>query len=303
MKTICTSFANEEEKRDLVLSEDAAFLARMSACTSRLAEEKDLRVLTVSGASCSGKTTTANLIDAALESVGRRVHTISLDDFFFSREELVRRAEETGSKLDFDSPETLDLSSLAEVIEAALSGKRILVPEFDFQRGRRVGVRDFGIPRPEDVYLFEGIQAIYPQVTALFGRHHYRSVFLWVGEDASYGDTVFTIDDLRFLRRLVRDARFRSAEPEFTFRIWETVRANEEKHIFPFSDASDYLISTYHAYEPNMLRDEAIALLSTIRDESPWYPAAENLIKRLSPLPSISPAYLTEQSLFHEFFG
>ena len=303
MKTIRTSFANEKEKRDLVLSEDAAFLSRMSACTSRLAAEKDLRVLTVSGASCSGKTTTANLIDAALESVGRRVHTISLDDFFFSREELVRRAEETGNKLDFDSPETLDLSTLAEVIDAALSGKRILVPSFDFRLGRRDGVRDFGIPRPEDVYLFEGIQAIYPEVTALFGRHHYRSVFLWVGEDATYGDTVFTIDDLRFLRRLVRDARFRSADPEFTFQIWETVRSNEEKHIFPFSGSSDYLISTYHAYEPNMLRDEAIALLSTIGDGSPWYPTAEDFIKRLAPLPPISPAYLTEQSLFHEFFG
>ncbi|MBO4284342.1 MAG: hypothetical protein J5958_06955 [Clostridia bacterium] len=303
MKKIITSFTNEDEKRDLVRSEDAAFLSRMSACTSRLAAEKDLRVLTVSGASCSGKTTTANLIDAALESVGRRVHTISLDDFFFSREELVRRAEETGGKLDFDSPDTLDLASLAEVTEAAFSGNRILVPEFDFQRGRRVGVRDFGVPRSEDVYLFEGIQAIYPEVTALLSRHHYRSVFLWVGEDATYGDVVFSIDDLRFLRRLVRDARFRSAEPEFTFQIWETVRANEEKHIFPFSDSSDYLISTYHAYEPNMLRDEAIALLSTIGQGSPWYPAATDLIERLTPIPPISPAYLTEQSLFHEFFG
>ncbi len=303
MRTIYTSFASEEEKRDLVRVEDAAFFSRVSLVSDRLSNEHDLKVLTVSGASCSGKTTTANMIDTALEKGGRRVHTISLDDFFFSRSELEKRAEETGSKLDFDSPDTLDLASLATVTEAAFSGGRMLVPQFDFQVGERAGTLDLGFPRPEDVYLFEGIQAVYPDVTALLSRHHYRSVFLWVGEDAGYGDVVFSIDDIRFLRRLVRDARFRSANPEFTFRIWETVRANEEKNIFPFSDACDHKISTYHAYELNMLRDDAIRLLSEIGVGSPWYPEAQDLIDRLTPIPPISPVYLTEQSLFHEFFG
>ena len=303
MRTICTSFENEDQKRDLVRREDAAFLLRVSECAARLASEKELKVLTVSGASCSGKTTTANLIDATLERTGRRVHTVSLDDFFFSRSELVSRAEKTGSQLDFDSPETLDLSALSSVIDAAFSGERMLVPQFDFQIGERVGMIDFGIPRPEDVYLFEGIQAIYPQVTTLLGRHPFRSVFLWVGEDAGYGDAVFTIDEIRFLRRLVRDSRFRNADPEFTFRIWETVRTNEEKHIFPFADGCDFLIPTYHGYELNMLRDDAVRLLSTIGENSPWYAAARDLTERLKPIPPISPAYLSEQSLFHEFFG
>ena len=303
MKTIRTFFENENQKRDLVRYEDAAFFARVSDCAARLAEEKDLRVLTLSGASCSGKTTTAALIDAALEKTGRRVHTISLDDFFYSRSELERRAEANGSKLDFDSPETLDLAALSEVTEAAFSGGRILVPQFDFQLGERVGTVDLGIPRPEDVYLFEGIQAIYPEVTSLLGRHPFRSVFLWVGEDACYGDTVFTLDDIRFLRRLVRDSRFRNANPDFTFRIWETVRQNEEKHIFPFSGACDFLITTYHGYELNMLRDESITLLSSIGEGSPWYSVARDYITRLTPIPPISPAYLSNQSLFHEFFG
>ena len=151
--------------------------------------------------------------------------------------------------------------------------------------------------------MFEGIQAIYPSVTSLFGRHPFRSVFLWVGEDAGYGETSFSIDEIRFLRRLVRDSRFRNADAEFTFTIWETVRANEEKHIFPYSGASDVIVSTYHAYELNMLRDEAIACLSSIGKESVWNAAAQDLISRLTPIPPISPAYLTERSLFHEFFG
>ncbi len=303
MKTIVTSFQNENEKRELVRQEDHAFLLRVTEAAATLAEDRDLKLITVSGASCAGKTTTAERLDAELERGGRRVHTISLDDFFFSRSELIERAAKTGSKLDFDSPDTLDLKALSEVAEAIFSGGRLLIPRFDFKSGERVGTTDLGYPRPEDIYLFEGIQAIYPVVTSLLDRHPYRSVFLWVGEDAGYGDAVFSIDDIRFLRRLVRDCRFRNTDPDFTFRIWETVRANEEKHIFPYSDACDFKISTYHAYELNMLRDEAISLLATIEKGSPWYESARDLIRRLEPIPPISPSYLSERSLFHEFFG
>ena len=303
MKTIVTSFQNENEKRELVKSEDRAFLHRVTEAAATLAGDKDLKLITVSGASCSGKTTTAELLDTELEKGGRRVHTISLDDFFLSRSVLMERAAKSGNKLDFDSPDTLDLSALAEVTEAIFSDGRLLIPHFDFKAGERTGFTDLGYPRPEDIYLFEGIQAIYPVVTSLLNRHPYRSVFLWVGEDAGYGDAVFSIDDIRFLRRLVRDSRFRNTEPDFTFRIWETVRANEEEHIFPYSNACDFMISTYHAYELNMLRDDAIALLSTIGPGSPWYERARDLTHRLEPIPPISPSFLSERSLFHEFFG
>lgn len=303
MKNITTEFKDERGKQELVLSEDRAFQTRIGRAVDALGFRYDVRVVTVAGPTCSGKTTTAEMLDAALEKSGRRVHTISLDDFFLSRAQLLERAEKSGDKIDFDSPDTLDMQALSRVIEAAFSGDRILVPRFDFHAGERVGMVDFGCPRPEDVYLFEGIQAVYPSVTELFGRHSSRSVFLDVGEEAVYDHTVFSSNEIRFLRRLVRDSRFRNAEPEFTFRLWETVRANEEKNIFPYSDACDVKITTYHAYEINMLRDEAVAHLSTITPGSRWYDTARDLIDRLTPIPPIPSAYLSERSLFHEFFG
>ena len=303
MKNITINFKDEEEKRDLVLREDSAFQTRIEGAVNSLGFNYNVRVVTVAGPTCSGKTTTAEMLDAALEKSGRRVHTISLDDFFLSRAELLERAEKTGAEIDFDSPDTLDMTALSRVIEAAFSGDRILVPRFDFHAGKRNGTVDFGCPRPEDVYRFEGIQAVYPSVTELFARHSSRSVFLDVGEEATYDHMVFTSNEIRFLRRLVRDSRFRNAEPEFTFRLWETVRANEEKNIFPYSDACDVKITTYHAYEINMLRDEAIAHLSTIAPDSKWYGTARDLIARLTPIPAIPSSYLSERSLFHEFFG
>ena len=52
-----------------------------------------------------------------------------------------------------------------------------------------------------------------------------------------------------------------------------------------------------------MLRDEAIAHLSTIAPDSKWYGTARDLIARLTPIPAIPSSYLSERSLFHEFFG
>ena len=47
-----------------------------------------LQIITVTGPTCSGKTTTAHLLTAALESAGRHVFPVSFDDFFRDRAEL-----------------------------------------------------------------------------------------------------------------------------------------------------------------------------------------------------------------------
>ena len=303
MKQIRTVFQNEEEKRAFVLEGDLAFGERVLSSVTRLILNDPVRIMTVSGPSCSGKTTTAELICQALRENGKKVHVISLDNFFLSRSFLLKRAALNGTKIDFDSPDTLDFDALTEVTEAAFSGKPVLVPVFNFKTGERDGVTDFGIPSVDDVYLFEGIQAVYPEVTTLFGRHPFRSVFLSVGEDAKYGNTVFLREEIRFLRRLVRDRRYRGAAPEFTFRIWDSVRENERKHIFPNADKCDLQLTTYLPYELNMIRDEAYACLDTIGKGTDYYKTAKKLQRKLEPLPSISSAYLSETSLYHEFLG
>ena len=303
MKQIRTIFKNEKEKKAFVLQEDLAFGERILSSVKQLVLNEPVRIMTVSGPSCSGKTTTADLICRALKQSGKNVHVISLDNFFLSRSFLLKRAAEKGTKIDFDSPDTLDFNALTEVTDAAFSGKSVIVPFFNFKTGERDGATDFGIPSEDDVYLFEGIQAVYPAVTALFGRHPYRSIFLSVGEDAVCGDTVFMREEIRFLRRLVRDRLFRETAPEFTFRIWGSVRENEMKNIFPNAGKCDLQLTTYLPYELNMIRDEACACLDTIGAESVYYGYAKDLLRKLEPLPPISSAYLSESSLYHEFLG
>ncbi len=304
MKEIRTDFANEEEKKQFVSDTEAVFEDLLSRSVERIAGEEGVRIVTVSGPSCSGKTTASAKLERALERNAREVHVISIDDFFLGRSYLVQKSEGRGKKLDFDSPETIDCDALAAVVEEIFAMREVNVPIFDFVSGERAGYRRLPPPEERDVYIFEGIQAVYPNVTALFGTHPYRSLYISVEEDVKLGDTVITRDRLRFLRRLVRDAHKRGASPAFTFRLWDTVRENEIKNIMPFRKNADLTINSYIAYEVNMLRDEAMNLLSSADDIASEYLSVRDFyLSLLESIPSVSPAYLPPHSFFHEFLG
>lgn len=53
----------------------------------------------------------------------------------------------------------------------------------------------------------------------MFGKN-YKSVFISVADDLELNGVYFGRRDIRLLRRLVRDYKFRGAAPEFTFYIW-----------------------------------------------------------------------------------
>lgn len=303
MKELILNFQSEEEKRALVTDGEAAFRAELSETVRCIAERSDLRLITVSGPSCSGKTTSSKKLEAALEEHGYAVHVISIDDFFLDRDYLIKRAHEKGVPLDFDSPDTLDFAALADAIDAIVSGKSHQIPIFSFREGRRVGYRTLTPTGSHDVYLIEGIQAVYPEVLSCFGKNEFVSLFVCPEVELALGEARLSATDVRFLRRLVRDAKFRNAEPEFTFTLWKTVRENEEKNIFPNLAKVRYRVNSYLAYEPYMIAPLAVRLLRSIGKQSAHAERAEGYIRLLSSLPEISERYLPPDSLFREFIG
>lgn len=303
MKKIRTDFTSESEKKAFVLESEAAFETILSSSVASIAAKPGLRLVTVSGPTCSGKTTASSKLETELEKKLKQVHVVSIDDFYLDRDVLLTRATEQGTKPDFDSPDSIDTETLKETTEMIFSGGDVTVPVFDFITGKRSGFRTIAAPADDDVFLFEGIQAVYPSVTSLFREHPLSSVFISVGEDAGYGDVFFGRNEIRFLRRLVRDNRFRGATTDFTFHIWETVRSNEKVNILPFASTCEFVLRSYLPYELNMLKPFAVRLLSDISPDSDYRRTADELIRKLSGLEEISPEYLPQKSLFREFLG
>lgn len=297
-----TVFSGEADKRAYVESCEAGYEAALDEAVRRAIAVPDCRVVTLSGPTCSGKTTTARKLISEFSEAGRSVHVVSLDDFFLDRDVLLERASRAGTHIDFDSPSTIDMETLGAAVSDILAGRPASIPRFDFLTGKRERV-DTVTPDGHDVYIFEGIQAIYPEVTALLHGHRYLSVVTYAERGISLGDAEIDRTELRLLRRLVRDYNFRGASPVFTLELWQGVRVNEEANILPYLGEADVRIDSTLAYELSALKPYLLPLLATVPAEHPFRPRAGQISAALSHIDEISKTYIPRTSVYREFLG
>ena len=297
-----TVFGGEAEKRKYVASCEAAFEAALDGAVGRLLREQDCRILTLSGPTCSGKTTTARKLISEFSEAGRRVHVVSIDDFYYDRALLIERASAEGKRVDFDSPSTIDMEAFSSAVEAILAGRPVKIPRFDFRLGRRAGYEEI-TPAEGDLYIFEGIQAVYPEVTATLAGERYLSVMAYACRGLSVLGEEIDRTELRLCRRLVRDYNFRGASPLFTLELWQGVRENEETHILPYLDGVDVVIDSTLGYELSALKPYLAPLLSAIPQGHAFRPEADRLLFILSRIDEITKTYIPATSVYREFLG
>lgn len=295
------AFASNEEARAFVETHESDFERRLDEIAERVCADHSIRLVALSGPSCSGKTTTANKLISELESRGRKVHVVSIDDFFYDKARLAEIAKENGDgKIDYDSIKTIDFNALAECVEEIFSDGKTLVPRFDFKEGKRVGYAEYD-PDEEDLFIFEGIQAIYPEITALFKKYPSVSVYICAESGVRIGDKIFEPNEIRLLRRLVRDYNFRASSPEFTMYLWDSVRSNEDANIFPYVDGCDMKIDSTLAFDVNILKPYLEDVLKKMPEDNEFIGRARRIIEKIKDIEPVSKDYLAEDSLYNEF--
>lgn len=299
--SISYDFKSRDEEKRFILSCEDNFNRQVEECAERILES-NTRFVMLSGPSCSGKTTASSRIVSAFSKKGVRVKVISIDDFYFSRALLEKRAKEAGKPIDFDSPATIDLEGLRDAMLSLRQGGIAYLPHYSFKTGERDRMDAFDASSV-DIFLFEGIQAIYPEVLSLLSDEPYFSVYIRPASSIAAGGELFESHELRFARRLVRDFRYRSAEPDTTFMLWEGVRANEKEYLEPFEYSVDFRIDSTMGYEPAMIRELYLSYLSAVKPDSPYYERAKLLLSEYDHVPSLSSDFLPDDSIFREFIG
>lgn len=295
-------FSDENDKRKYVLECETEFENELDRAVKSIYSSEKARIITLSGPSCSGKTTTAKKIVRDFTSLGRSVHVISIDDFYRDRDELLREAESENLTPDFDSAKSIDIPYLGRAIDSIFSSDAVTIPKFDFTRGKKTEEIEYRI-KENDVFIFEGIQAMYPEVTSLFNGRKHTSIYVSVEDTLCVCGEVFLPEEIRFFRRLVRDYKFRNSSPEFTFEIWRSVRENEEKNIFPYKELCDIKINSLLSYEISMIKPYLLSLLESISEKSEYYGKAQEIINKIECIPQISAEYMPTESVYHEFLG
>ena len=105
------------------------------------------------------------------------------------------------------------------------------------------------------------------------------------------------------MRRIVRDFRTRGKSAEASLASWASVRAGEEKYIFPYTDTADAILNTAYIYEIGVLKVYVEPLLYSIGIESPYYYDARRLLDSLRTFYAIPSEYVGSDNLLREFIG
>ncbi len=292
---------HNDTPREWINDCEARFKEKFSDIVEDICRRRGLRIIRLFGPTCSGKTTAAEILISLFAAEGKRAHIVSIDDFFYSREELLRLTREKGmSGIDYDSPDTIDGAALHDFAREIFEEERVHCPIFDFKEGRRTGYRELEIDS-DDIFIFEGIQANYPNVIDMLSEHGSASIYIAPQSSLCVLGKEFLPNELRFMRRLVRDYHFRGSSPEFTFMLWESVRDNEEKNIFPYVQNHDYSVDSTMEYEIGVLKPYLCDIISKMSPDDPHYGRAEEILEKVKDIPAISREFILSGMLYCEF--
>ena len=277
-----------QEKKIAKIAEDIAF-------------RRGIRMVLIAGPSSSGKTTTCKRLSVQLATNGIKPVPISLDDYFVDRDKTPRQPN---GDYDFEHLHALNLELLNEQMNALFNGEEIELPRYNFQEGRsemsgrRLRLHD------DEILVVEGIHALNPELMSQVPQSQIYRVYAsalttLLLDNHNYIPTT----DNRLLRRIIRDYKYRGVSAVDTIRRWPSVRAGENKWIFPFQENADAMFNTAMLFELAVIKQQAEPLLDQVPENVPEYSEAYRLKKFLSYIKPIPADQIPPTSLLREFLG
>lgn len=285
---------------------DAKYQKQIVAAAKSIADNrKNSAIVLLSGPSGSGKTTTSLKICEALETLGIRAHSISMDNYFQTVDPDTSPRNING-EIDFESPFCLDAALLNRHIDMLERGERIYVPHFEFSRQMQERTHDHPLRlKKDEIAVFEGIHAL----NDIFTGHNVKASRLYISARSNYTDGNGIIlckgTWVRLCRRLMRDGKYRGHSAEFTLKLWPGVRRGENLYINPFKNNATCIVDSVLPYEMSIYRDAVIPLLQGVTMPKGYErkKAVHDLKKILPAFESADESLVPADSLIREFIG
>ena len=260
-----------------------------------------VKLVLISGPSSSGKTTFSKRLSVQLMANGLRPYPISLDDYFVNR---VDTPKAENGEYDYESLYALDLKFFNNQLQALLNGEEVELPRFNFN----TGIREMSGKRlrldENMILILEGIHALNPELTPQIPAESKFMIYVSalttiLLDNHNYIPTT----DNRLLRRIIRDFKYRGYSAEETISRWPSVRAGEEKWIFPFQENADVMFNSALLFELAIIKDYAEPILRKVSNNRPEYSEAYRLRKFLEFFVPLQDKELPPTSLLREFLG
>ena len=234
-------------------------LARIAAKLAEGFPQK--RVITIAGPSSSNKTTFAKRLAIALRVKGYESLVIEMDDYFVDREDTPKGPD---GKYDFECIGALNVKYLAENVHKLINGETISRRRYDFKLGKGINIESEKQTLPKNGFLIlEGIHGLNPELLGPLGRGEVTPIYVAPLTPLCIDNSHrFPTTDLRLIRRIIRDHKYRGYSARTTISHWTSVRVGEEKNIFPYQGNAEMFFNSSLVYELPVLSIYGRALLS-----------------------------------------
>ena len=286
---------------DVINISEALQEKKIAQIAEQIAARPGVKLVLLAGPSSSGKTTSCKRLSIQLAVNGLKPLQISLDDYFVDRE---RTPKDENGEYDYESIYALDLQKINDQFNALFRGEEVELPKYDFpsgkskKSGKRLKMND------NNVLVVEGIHALNPELTAQIPNGQifrvYASALTTILLD---NHNYIPTTDNRLLRRIIRDYKYRGVSAQDTIHRWPSVRAGENKWIFPFQENADAMLNTAMLYELAVIKMQAEPLLEQVPENCDEYAEAYRLLKFLKYFKGIPFNNLPPTSLLREFLG
>ena len=286
---------------DIINISEALQEKKIAKIAEEIAQRKGVKLVLLAGPSSSGKTTTCKRLSIQLAVNGLKPLQISLDDYFVDREKTPK--DEKG-EYDYESIYALDLQLINDQFNALFRGEEVELPKYDFQSGKSKKSGKKLRMNADNVLVVEGIHALNPELTSQIPDEQifrvYASALTTILLD---NHNYIPTTDNRLLRRIIRDYKYRGVSAQETIRRWPSVRAGENKWIFPFQENADAMFNSAMLFELAVIKMQAEPLLQQVPENCEEYSEAYRLLKFLKYFKGIPYNNLPPTSLLREFLG
>lgn len=291
-----------KDENNLIKIAEALHAKKIGKIADRILKSRSKKkVVLISGPSASGKTTFSKRLSIQLQVSGLKPVVISLDNYFVNRDKTP--IDENG-EYDFESLDAIDVKLFNKHLVDLIKGKKVTVPRFDFQHGMRQVNGDELQLEDSSIIIIEGIHGLNPGLTpSVDNRNKYKIYVSALTQVSIDRHNRINTTDNRLLRRMIRDHNYRNHSALQTLKRWPSVRAGEEKNIFPYQEEADIMFNSSLLYEFCVLKSLAEPLIKEIPENVKEYAEALRLLKFLSFFLPISKEQIPQTSLLREFIG
>ena len=274
---------------------------KIGKIADEIAQRKGIKLVLIAGPSSSGKTTTCKRLSVQLAVNGIKPIGISLDDYFLDREKTP--LDEKGD-YDFEHLHALNLPLFNEQLNALFKGEEVELPRYDFPTGKSLMSGKKLKLHDDNILVVEGIHALNPELTAQIPNEQifrvYASALTTILLD---NHNYIPTTDNRLLRRIIRDHKYRGVSAKDTIHRWPSVRAGENKWIFPYQENADAMFNTAMLFELAVIKSQAEPLLQQVPENCEEHAEAYRLLKFLHYIKPIPDTQIPPTSLLREFLG